>query len=134
MVQARLESVRSEALAVLNGIIDPCSRAIGLPAGLVDMGLVRDVEVISHSGRITLRVILRLTEPGCMMSVPFTQEALTRLEGVPEVDAVEVSMDRALDWRIEDMSVDYRRRLAAHRTERTTGSRRAASGRLPPFH
>ena len=34
-----------EVRALLNAIVDPCSLAAGAPAGIDEMGLVRDVEV-----------------------------------------------------------------------------------------
>jgi metal-sulfur cluster biosynthetic enzyme len=125
MVDSECRSIKSEALALLNGIIDPCSRALGVPAGLVDLGLVSAVDVLPTSEGPILRVALRLTEPGCMMAVPFVRESLTRLEALSGVWRLEVSIDHAFDWRPGDMSESYRSRLAAHRAARAARAARA---------
>jgi metal-sulfur cluster biosynthetic enzyme len=103
---------------VLNRIHDPCSCAAGMPAGLVDMGLVRHVEVTDAGDGARVHVTLRVTEPGCMMGAPFASEAAKRLGALPGVAAVEVSLDHVADWTPEDMTPEYRRRLEDHRAER----------------
>ncbi len=104
--------------AVLDEIVDPCSAVAGVPAGLVEMGLVREVEVLGGPEEATIRVAIGLTEPGCMMGVPFVNEAKKRLEALPGVGEVEVAMDHRRDWVPQDMSVAYRRRLEEHRASR----------------
>ena len=53
---------------VINQVVDPCSASIGIPIGLVDLGLVRSVEVDNAADRPDVIVRLRLTSPGCMFA------------------------------------------------------------------
>jgi metal-sulfur cluster biosynthetic enzyme len=107
-----------EIRAVLNGIIDPCSRAAGCPAGLDEMGLVRAVHIGAGTTGAHIRVVIGVTEYGCLMGAPFAQEAYKRLESLPEVAAVIVELDQAFDWDRDDMRSDYRERLRTHRARR----------------
>ena len=50
-----------EVVASLREIVDPCSAATGVPVSIVDMGLVRHVEIDGDE----VRVELRLTSPLC---------------------------------------------------------------------
>jgi metal-sulfur cluster biosynthetic enzyme len=100
--------------AALNEIIDPCSRAAGEPAGLVDMGLVRRVEV--EGARV--KVTLALTEPTCLMGFPFMRSARDRLSDLPGVEHVDVSLDPSLQWTSAELSPAYASRLASRRASR----------------
>lgn len=98
----------------LNAIIDPCSIEAGLPAGLDDMGLVRNVEV--RPGEVTVH--LAITSPGCMMGPSFVssaREALTKLPGISHADVV---LSDWADWSEDAMSPDYRDRLERVRLQR----------------
>jgi metal-sulfur cluster biosynthetic enzyme len=101
---------------VLNGIVDPCSATAGVPAGLVDMGLVSDicVEAISAE-RCNVAVTVGVTEVGCFMIGPFASEARSRLEALPDTAKVTVRLKPSVDWNPEDMSPALRRRLEARR-------------------
>ena len=105
----------------LNGIIDPCSSAAGCPGGLDDMGLVRAVEITQVEAGAVLRVVIGVTEYGCLMGAPFAAEAYKRLEALPGVAAVTVELDQAFDWDRDDMSAAYRERLSQHRRRRGLG-------------
>ena len=109
--------------AVLNTIVDPCSVVAGVAAGIDEMGLVRYLEVLEGPKGATIRVTIGVTEPGCLMGVPFANEAQKRLQALPGVACVEVTLDRAFDWMPEDMAPEYQARLAAYRS-----ARRAALG------
>jgi metal-sulfur cluster biosynthetic enzyme len=109
---------------VLNGIVDPCSATAGVPAGLVDMGLVSDISVEPVSdisvepvspGRFEVVVSIGVTEVGCFMIGPFASEARARLEALPGDATVTVRLKSAKDWTPEDMSPDLQSRLEAHR-------------------
>lgn len=102
----------------LNAIVDPCSATAGAPAGLVDMGLVRSLEVRDGAEGATVKVEIGVTEPGCLMGFPFAREAEKLLSGLPGVVGVEVALDHAHDWKPEDMSPRYRKRLEDRRTVR----------------
>ena len=104
--------------AVLNTIVDPCSVVAGVAAGIEEMGLVRHLEVLEGPNGAIIRVTIGVTEPGCLMGVPFANEAQKRLLALPSVACVEVTLDHALDWKPEDMSAEYQARLAAFRSAR----------------
>jgi metal-sulfur cluster biosynthetic enzyme len=112
------ESLREEISARLEGIIDPCSVASGAPAGLVSMGLVREVYVEDRREGAHVRVTLCITEPGCLMGALFkltAERELAQLAGVAEVD---VRVDYGYVWGPEEMTDEYRRRLAEVRARR----------------
>ncbi len=48
--EASVDGLHRDVMAELNKIIDPCSVATALPAGMVDMGLVRSVRFLELSG------------------------------------------------------------------------------------
>lgn len=104
--------------AVLNSIIDPCSRAAGVPAGIVEMGLIRSLEVRQEPAGASITVTIRVTEPGCLMAYPFANEARKRLETLPGVASIDVKIDHVCDWEPAAMSPAYRTRLEAHRAQR----------------
>jgi metal-sulfur cluster biosynthetic enzyme len=110
-------------LAILEEIVDPCSTAAGVPAGLVSMGLVRSIQLPSPAaeGTGTLRVTLTMTEPGCLMAAIFAENARERLaplagtDGFHDVTEVDVRLDTTQVWEQDDMAPEYRKRLAAAR-------------------
>lgn len=98
----------------LNTVVDPCSAAIGVPAGINEMGLVRHVEVRPTR----LLVQIAITDPGCVLGPSFVasaRECLSVLAGSRSLDIV--LSDWAL-WSEEDMSPEYRDRLESARSER----------------
>jgi metal-sulfur cluster biosynthetic enzyme len=107
-----------EVRMTLNGIIDPCSSAAGCPAGLDEMGLVRAVEIRDSTAGASIRVVIGVTEYGCLMGAPFAREAYKCLETLPGVGAVSVELDQVFDWDRDDMRADYQERLRAHRARR----------------
>jgi metal-sulfur cluster biosynthetic enzyme len=96
---------------ILNTIVDPCSRAAGAPAGIAEMGLVRQIEVQNSPGGASIRVVIGVTEPGCLMGAAFVNDARKLLRALPGVAEVQVSMDHAFDWTPADMSPAYQARL-----------------------
>ena len=100
--------------AALNEIIDPCSRAASEPAGLVDMGLVRRVEL--HGACV--EVTLALTEPTCLMGFPFARSARERLSALPGVERVDVSLDPSFEWTPAELNPAFAARLAKRRASR----------------
>lgn len=104
----------------LNAIVDPCSVAAGAPAGLVDLGLVRRLDVSSTPAGTRVRVSIGVTEPGCMMGASFAIKAQELLATLPEVAVAEVALDHAADWTPEDIAPSYRLRLAEVRSTRRT--------------
>jgi metal-sulfur cluster biosynthetic enzyme len=110
----------------LNTIVDPCSRAAGAPAGIAEMGLVRQLEVHNSPGGASIRVVIGVTEPGCLMGAAFVNEARTLLWALPGVAEVRVHLDQAYDWTPADMAPAYQARLEQQRQRR-----RAALGLIP---
>jgi metal-sulfur cluster biosynthetic enzyme len=112
--------------STLNTIVDPCSRVAGAPVGIAEMGLVRQLEVQHHPGGANIRVVIGVTEPGCLMGAAFVNDARKLLRELPGVTEVQVSMDHAFDWTPADMSPAYQAHLDQLRQRR-----RAALGLIP---
>jgi metal-sulfur cluster biosynthetic enzyme len=111
--------MRARLLEQLNKIVDPCSIATALPAGLVDMGLVRTLNVRAlPAGGIRVDVALTVTHAFCMMSGVFVNEVETLLRGDRDVTEFEVTLDAATLWTEELMTPGYRARLEAQRTRK----------------
>jgi metal-sulfur cluster biosynthetic enzyme len=103
----------------LETIVDPCSRAMGAPTGLVSLGLVKEVEIEEHEGRdASVRVTLCITEPGCLMAAVFQEAAQRRLCSLAGVAEVDVLVDHGHVWDREQMEPEYRLRLERLRAER----------------
>jgi metal-sulfur cluster biosynthetic enzyme len=109
------DPVRQAVSECLEGIIDPCSAASGAPAGLVSMGLVGPITVQRDSEGTSVQVTLYITEPGCLMGTLFQLTAQRELAKIPGVHRVDVRMDYAHVWGPEQMSLEYRQRLAKAR-------------------
>lgn len=107
--------LRERVSTRLNEIVDPCSVAAGAPAGLVEMGLIRRLEVVD--GEVTVEV--RVTHPSCMMAPVFLAQVQQLAGEVPGVTAIHASLDTGFDWTPNDMTPEYRARLSRHRA--TTG-------------
>lgn len=87
------EAVRAR----LEHVIDPCSEANGTDLDVIEMGLLRGIEI--DDGRVT--VDLRLTSPHCMM-VPFFIERIDEeASELPGVEAVDVTHDAGMEWTPE---------------------------------
>jgi metal-sulfur cluster biosynthetic enzyme len=109
--------------AALDDVHDPCSEAAGVPAGLVEMGLVRALDVDPSPDGVVVRVAIGVTEPTCLMGPSLATGARRRLEAMPGVARVDVTLSDDPDWAPSDMSPEYQARLAEHRA-----AKRAALG------
>ena len=81
---------RDALWAQLGKVVEPCSLAMGDPMSICDMGLVE--EVVFDRG--TVRVVLCLTDPGCVnygMICAFIGDALKQLAGVEQVEVVQTT-------------------------------------------
>jgi len=85
----------SEIEGVINSIPDPCSVAAHSPMGLVEMGLLEQLE-IDDEGEVTVR--LRLTSPSCLQVGYFSHEITDRVGALEGVTSVVVTHDLGLDW------------------------------------
>lgn len=120
MVQKTASGVNEAAVRiVLDGIVDPCSRAAGAPAGLSEMGMVPEITFEPGTDDKTdIAVRLIVTHPFCMMSNIFVKEITERLEAMSGVGSVKVEFDPGSIWTPDMMHADYAERLEAARTKR----------------
>jgi metal-sulfur cluster biosynthetic enzyme len=110
----------ADVRSILDTIKDPCSISVGVPLGLVEMGLVTGV-VIADTGAVTVE--LRLTQPGCTFgSLYFDVEIERRLVGLPGVTSVSVERSYDLSWSEASISPSGRRRLSEMRRGRARAS------------
>lgn len=105
----------ADVTAALNSIVDPCSAAAGMPAGLADMGLVGPIQLRADGLGQHVDVTLLTTHPFCMMAAVFISEAVTALERLEGVSSVSVSLDPSLIWTPDRMAPAYAARLEAMR-------------------
>lgn len=114
---AEVHTSEAEVRAALDTVDEPCSRAAGVRAGLSEFGLVSSIDIepdpSGRGDRVT--VVLRLTEPTCLMGHVFVPQAREALSAVPGVAAVDVTVTHLPGWSEDDLDPDYRRRLDAHR-------------------
>src|SRR5471032_1687453 len=97
----------TEVRAALDEILDPCSLAAGAPAGLVEMGLLRALELSDGEDGARIRLRIGVTEPGCLMGASFAAQARARLELLCGVASVEIELDHANDWMPSDIDPAY---------------------------
>jgi metal-sulfur cluster biosynthetic enzyme len=107
--------VRARVGELLNEVVDPCSVAAGAPAGLVDMGLIRELEVAEGDRGLEVTVVVRVTHPSCMMAPIFLARVQRLVDELPEVSAIHASLDTGFDWTPADMTDEYRAWLSRHR-------------------
>jgi metal-sulfur cluster biosynthetic enzyme len=103
--------------AVLNTIIDPCSRAAGAPAGLVDMGLIRHLKVMPATDRdgVDVQVVIGVTEYACLIGPSFAAEARKKLASMAGIRNLVIDLDGEFDWDPQDMSQAYQAQLRERR-------------------
>ena len=94
----------------LDDIVDPCSEARGTDISIVEMGLLKSIEV--RDGEV--HIDLRITSPSCMMVGYFIEQAQERVGSLEGVEEVTLSTDAGMDWREEMMSEDALERRAEH--------------------
>jgi len=107
-----------EVRAALDEVHDPCSEVAGVPAGILEMGLVHDLQVSHEPDGAVVRLAIRVTEPTCLMGPSLASGARERLAALPGVARVEVTLSDDGDWTPAAMSAEYRARLAEHRAAR----------------
>jgi metal-sulfur cluster biosynthetic enzyme len=104
---AELARRRQAVLAALDEIIDPCSRGLGRPVGLVGMGMIDGLEIAGDLARVTILP----TFPNCMFRGVLEAEVERRVGALPWCR--EVVVEFAKPERIWDES---RLSAAARRT------------------
>ena len=100
-------SRRREVLERLEAIVDPCSRSLGRPAGLVAMGIVERVDVVGDA----VTVLLLPTFPTCLFRGFFEAEIKAGAAALPWCCDVAIEFcaaDRL--WDESRMAPEARRR------------------------
>lgn len=115
----------------LDEIVDPCSEARGTDISIVEMGLLKRIEIDGGAVHIELRI----TSPSCMMVGYFIEQATERVGALPGVEEVSLATDAGLSWRDDMMAAGAKERRRKHqaalaeryRRDRDSAPRRAAS-------
>lgn len=94
----------------LDEIIDPCSEARGTDISIVEMGLLKRIEI--EDG--TVHIELRITSPSCMMVGYFIEQAEERVGGLEGIKKVTLETDAGMQWRDEMMSLEAKQRRREH--------------------
>jgi metal-sulfur cluster biosynthetic enzyme len=104
------------AWSALERVYDPCSVATRSPLNIVDMGLVRTVDVDEESN---VAVSICPTSPSCMLMASITEAAENELAEVEGLAEVTVKIDSAFFWTPEAMTAKGTAELDLHRAERS---------------
>lgn len=105
-------------------VVDPCSAATGANLDVVEMGLLRSVDLTG--GHVD--VGLRLTTPACEMAPYFVEELEACVGALPGVESVTVTPDHGFEWSPEMMTEAAARRRREARDRRVERVREAAGG------
>lgn len=118
---ARPSLSMSTVLAGLGRVVDPCSIATGVPIDIIDMGLVRGIDI--DRGHVT--VTLQLTSPICWQVANILEavESNMKLAGATEVTCV---VDPASEWLPDMIAERSRARLRDIRPVPVTIARKGA--------
>jgi metal-sulfur cluster biosynthetic enzyme len=90
----------------LRAVVDPCSIATGVPIDIVDMGLVRSVEVRDGAAVVGLR----LTHPFCMQAANIADAIRVAVRDGAGLEAT-VEIDVGDEWWPTMMAPEARERL-----------------------
>jgi metal-sulfur cluster biosynthetic enzyme len=117
MMDVSSDELRARVLATMNTIVDPCSSGIGMPTGIVDLGLIDGLEI--HEGRVEITLIT--TAPHCMFVGMFKEQIEQRIGVIAGVEFVHVTMNYEAMWDEARMSEVARARLVEpHRRHRSS--------------
>jgi len=109
------EATERKVWAALDGVVDPCSRAMGDELSLVGLGMVDGVQV-EPDGRVTVQLLF--DDPLCLY-FEMIQRAITELvAAVPGVCEVRVEQTESELWTEDRMQPEARERLHAARERR----------------
>lgn len=115
---------RAAVMAELDRIIDPCSQAVGRPAGLVGMGMIERLDVAGSA----VRVSVLPTFPACLFQGRFEAEIEARVGALPWCGSVAVGFVHGeVTWDETRMSPALRTSLG--RAGRRTSVDRASHER-----
>ncbi len=121
------DAVRQRVIDRLSAVVDPCMEAAGLGLSLVDLGIVRRVDVDDRA----ISVELGLTEPGC----GFTHALVTKVEdALAELDhgrELNVTFNWSTPWT-EAMMTDAGRAVFGAARQRGMNLLRRIDHPAPP--
>jgi metal-sulfur cluster biosynthetic enzyme len=95
----------------LRAVVDPCSIATGVPIDLLDMGLVKRVDI--DGGIATVELIV--TSPMCTQIGLIRRRIDEVVGGLPGIEQVVIEVDARAEWWPQMMAPDAQARLRAVR-------------------
>lgn len=104
----------------LRDVVDPCSAATGSSLDVVEMGLIKSVEI--ENGHVDIQ--MRLTTPACHMLPYFYEEIEGRVGALSEVESVELETDGGFEWHEGMMSEEAKAKRRAVLAEQEARFRR----------
>jgi metal-sulfur cluster biosynthetic enzyme len=106
-ISAAPDAPLTEVMAAIDGVVDPCSIATGVPISVIDMGLLEEVDIRDD----VVSVVIRTTTPICWQSTNIVEAVVRRVEQVAGIRACHCTVNPGWDWRPEMMSEEARARL-----------------------
>ena len=117
------EQLLTDIRSAVDTVTDPCSKALGRPVGLVQMGVVREVE-IDGDGLVTVSLVL--TDPLCPFWTGFERDITAAVRALDGVSGCAVELLDEI-WS-PDLDPHFREWTSRHTAERRAElGRRAAS-------
>ena len=89
----------------LRNVKDPCSVANGSNLNIVEMGLVKSLEI--SEGKVIIE--FRLTTPFCLQVPYFSKQIKDQIKGQDWIDSIELNFDQGLEWSHDMMSKEAKR-------------------------
>ena len=97
----------------LREVVDPCSAATGSCLNVVEMGLVKRIDVETGEDGDHVDVDLRLTSPMCHQVPYFFEEIEGRVGDLAGVASATLDTDYGLEWTEEMLSEEAQRKRQA---------------------
>ena len=104
---------RDDIHAAINRVVDPCSNAMGVPLGLLEMGLASITRIDEAVGEVN--VTMCVTSPCCAYAPTMAAAVETEVMSLDWVRAVRVTIDPTVTWTEAMMSATARDALALRR-------------------
>ena len=117
---------QDQVTEALRSVVDPCSIATGAPIDLVDMGIVRGIEI----DQTHVEIQLRLTSPVCWQATNITsaiEDAVMAIDGVEQVTCD--TRSGAWEWTPDMMAPSAQARLRRLRPMPETQLAEPSAGR-----
>lgn len=108
------EKTYAAIVAALERVYDPCSLAVNANLNVLEMGLVRECTVDEKG---VAHIKIGATNPFCTLIGSIMEAVEEQVAEVPDVSAVDLTLDTTTPWTPELMSDGARRKLDAQRRE-----------------